>query len=290
MINLRKEVWDDGNQDWWNMAAVDEILEVLPNGERQVWLQFTIDDKAKWIEHWPINFWRFLHYRCGQLERASKFNGWKSRKAVFAEQKPVNRENDLELASQQSAVSAQALAGHHAVQPGGSARFSPTHECSECRVGSQVENSSGDDWSIPEGASLRRVDDAIEECTDDWSIPEVAGYTLGSRRLESARPDPRRVDSAELPTRSNGNAQGEWDSPMNQRADSRGSFGASGEEVSGIPPKSLGKSLSSQVLSDDDRVQRDVHCTPTSKCGKLSFYTHSGSARRGRCQDGQPCY
>jgi hypothetical protein len=30
MINLRKEVWDDGNQDWWNMAAVDEILDVLP--------------------------------------------------------------------------------------------------------------------------------------------------------------------------------------------------------------------------------------------------------------------
>jgi hypothetical protein len=172
MINLRKEVWDDGNQDWWNMAAVDEILDVLPEGERQVWSQFIIEEKARWIEHWPINFWRFLHYRCGQLERASR--GWMTRKAFFAEQRRVNRENDLELALQQSAVSAQTLAGQHAVQPG-SARFGSTHECSECRGGSQVENPSGDDWRIPEGASLRRVDDAFGECTDDWSIPEVTG-------------------------------------------------------------------------------------------------------------------
>jgi hypothetical protein len=98
MIDLRKEVWDDGNQEWWNMAAVDEILDVLPNGERQVWLQFVVDDKAKWIEHWPVNFWRFLHYRWGQLNRASKYKGWKTRKAFFAEGKLVNRENDLELA------------------------------------------------------------------------------------------------------------------------------------------------------------------------------------------------
>jgi hypothetical protein len=98
MINLRKEVWDDGNQDWWNMAAVDEILDVLPEGERQVWSQFIIEEKARWIEHWPINFWRFLHYRCGQLERASKFQGWKTRRAFFAERRCVNRENDLELA------------------------------------------------------------------------------------------------------------------------------------------------------------------------------------------------
>jgi hypothetical protein len=83
MIRLRKEVWDEGHQDWWNMAAVDEILDVLPEGERQVWSQFIIEEKAKWIEHWPINFWRFLHYRCGQLERASR--GWMSRKAFFAE-------------------------------------------------------------------------------------------------------------------------------------------------------------------------------------------------------------
>jgi hypothetical protein len=105
MIKLRKEVWDDGNQDWWNMAAVDEILDVLPEGERQVWSQFIIEEKAKWIEHWPINFWRFLHYRCGQLERASQFKGWKTRKVFFAERRRVNRENDLELALRQSAVS-----------------------------------------------------------------------------------------------------------------------------------------------------------------------------------------
>jgi hypothetical protein len=98
MIDLRKEVWDDGNQAWWNMAAVDENLDVLPNGERQVWLQFVVDDKAKWIEHWPINFWRFLHYRWGQLNRASRNKGWKTRKAFFAERKHVNREHDLELA------------------------------------------------------------------------------------------------------------------------------------------------------------------------------------------------
>jgi hypothetical protein len=143
IIDLRKEVWDDGNQEWWNMAAVDEILDVLPSGERQVWLQFTVDDYAKWIEHWPITFWRFLHYRWGQLNPASSYKGWKSRKAFFAERKRVNRENDLELALRQSAVSAQAAASQYAVQPGESARFGPiTHECHE---GSQVENSSNDD-------------------------------------------------------------------------------------------------------------------------------------------------
>jgi hypothetical protein len=40
------------------------------------------------------------------------------------------------------------------------------------------------------------------------------------------------VQGTELPIKSNGNAQGEWDSPGNQRADSRGSFGASGERLS----------------------------------------------------------
>jgi hypothetical protein len=78
MLSLRKEVWNDGHQDWWNMAAVDEVLNVLPEGERQEWSQFIIDDKAEWIEYRPVNFWRFLIYRRGQLDRASKFNGWMS--------------------------------------------------------------------------------------------------------------------------------------------------------------------------------------------------------------------
>jgi hypothetical protein len=162
----------------------------------------------------------------------------------------------------QSAVSAQTLAGQRAVQPG-SARLGPTHECNECREGSRVENPSADDWSIPEGASLRRVDDATGECTDDWSIPEAS----------QNRPSLRRVQGTELPIKSNGNAQGEWDSPRNQRADSRGSFGASAERLSGgMPPKSLGKSLSTQVLGAGDRGQRGVH--PQARVGS-SPSTHT---------------
>jgi hypothetical protein len=42
--------------------------------------------------------------------------------------------------------------------------------------------------------------------------------------------------------------------------------------LSGIPPKSLGKSLSSQVLSDDDRGQRGVH--PLASVGSSPF-THT---------------
>jgi hypothetical protein len=171
----------------------------------------------------------------------------------------------------QSAVSAKAAASQYAVQPGESARFGPiTHEC---REGSQVENSRDDDWGNPEGAGhmqgsrrlesagpgLRRVDGAFEECTDDCGNPEGVGYMLGSRRLESAGPGLRRVDSTELPTMSNGNAQGEWDSPRNQHADSCDSFGTSVEGLRGIPPKSMGKSLSLQVLGDDDRGLRGVH-------------------------------
>jgi hypothetical protein len=94
MLSLRKDIWDEGNQNWWNMAAVNEILNVLPEGERQVWSQFIIDDNAKWIEYRPVSFWRFLIYRRGQLDRASRFNGWKSRKAFFAERKRVIEEND----------------------------------------------------------------------------------------------------------------------------------------------------------------------------------------------------
>jgi hypothetical protein len=109
------------------------------------------------------------------------------------------------------------------------------------------------------GPGLRRVDGAFEECTDDCGNPEGVGYMLGSRRLESAGPGLRRVDSTELPTMSNGNAQGEWDSPRNQHADSCDSFGTSVEGLRGIPPKSMGKSLSLQVLGDDDRGLRGVH-------------------------------
>jgi hypothetical protein len=153
------------------MAAVDEVLNVLPEGERQVWSQFIIDDKAKWIEYRPVNFWRFLIYRRGQLDRASR--GWMmTRKAFFAERRRVNRKNDLELALWQSAVSAQTLAGQRAVQPG-SARSGPTHTCRDCRGDSQVENPSDDDWRLPEGASLRRVDGAAGECTD---VPKLAGH------------------------------------------------------------------------------------------------------------------
>jgi hypothetical protein len=93
MLSLRKDIWDEGHQDWWNMAAVDEVLNVLPEGERQVWSQFIIDDKAKWIEYRPVNFWRFLIYRRGQLDRASR-GRMMSRKAFFAQRKRVNRANE----------------------------------------------------------------------------------------------------------------------------------------------------------------------------------------------------
>jgi hypothetical protein len=56
MLSLRKEVWNEGHQDWWNLAAVNEILNALPEGERQVWSQFIIDDGAIWIEYRPAVF------------------------------------------------------------------------------------------------------------------------------------------------------------------------------------------------------------------------------------------